>query len=155
MVKSVNAVNAVLVSTSNMDEMIQFYQKLGILFRIEDHGSGKHAEADVGGVHFSLRTQSFDTQPGTRVSVCFHVPNLEECCKNLESCGLRLVEPPKPMPFGGVIAVIADPDGNQVFLSRWQTDEEYNRNFPANRAQSPDAPKGRIRRGSLLRVQFP
>lgn len=66
----------------------------------------------------------------SNISFSFQVPNLEEYCLELEKKGIKLAKPPAPQPFGGVIAELYDPDGNHIFLNRWQTKEEYARNFP-------------------------
>lgn len=119
-----------------MSKLIEFYKTLGVPLEVNDHGGGLHAEADFGAIHFALQPWKSSDQPTSNVSFSFHVPNLEEYCRELEAKGLSFKRPPTPMSFGGVIAVIHDPDGNQIFLNRWQTDDEYAKNFPVSSKHS-------------------
>ncbi|HRK07288.1 MAG TPA: VOC family protein [Pseudobdellovibrionaceae bacterium] len=127
------SIDAVFISTPNMEKVIDFYKTLGVPLKVNDHGGGLHAEADFGDVHFAIQPWTSHDAPKGNVSFSFQVPNLEEYCRELESKGLKFTRPATPMPFGGVIAVIHDPDGNQIFLNRWQSDEEYEKNFPAKK----------------------
>lgn len=123
------SVNALFIRTRNMDKLIGFYQALGLPLKISDHGGGLHAECDIGDLHFALQPWKSHEAPTSNVSFSFHVPNLEEYCRQLEG-QLEFSSKPTPQPFGGVTAEIHDPDGNHIFLTRWQSDDEYKRNFP-------------------------
>lgn len=123
-------INAIFISTPNMEKLIDFYKMLGVPLKVNNHGGGLHAEADFGEIHFALQPWRSNEVPNGNVTFSFHVPNLEAYCRELESKGLKFTRPATPMSFGGVIAVIHDPDGNQIFLSRWQSEEEYAKNFP-------------------------
>lgn len=127
------AVNALLISTTNMEKLIEFYQKLGVPLKVNNHGGGIHAEADFGELHFALQPWKTHEKPASNISFSFDVPNLEEYCRSLESKGLKFTKTPAPQPFGGVTAEIHDPDGNHIFLTRWQSDEEYAKNFPSKK----------------------
>ena len=122
------SINALFLTTKNMNVMVDFYQRLGLPLKVSDHGGGLHAECEMGEVHFALHPPREGTPTQSRFS--FHVPNLEEYCAELKDKGLVFMKDPAPHPFGGVIAELHDPDGNQVILTRWQSQEEYARNFP-------------------------
>lgn len=124
------SLNAVFVSTSNMEKVIKFYQTLGVPLKVNNHGGGVHAEADFGDLHFAIQPWKSNEKPSSNVSFSFHVPELEDYCRSLEAKGLEFKTRPTPQPFGGVTAEINDPDGNHIFLTRWQSDEEYAKNFP-------------------------
>lgn len=124
-----NAIDAIFISTSNMDRMISFYRTLGVPLKVNDHGGGLHAEADFGDLHFALQPWKSQDIVNSNISFSFKVPNLEEYCEVLKANGIEFASPPTPKPFGGVIAELKDPDGNHLFLNRWQTDEEYKKNF--------------------------
>ena len=126
-------IDAIFISTKNMDKLIEFYRALGVPLKVNDHGRGLHAEADLGAVHFALQPWKSEEIPKSNISFSFFVPNLEDYCRELESKGLQFSKPPTPQPFGGVIAEIYDPDGNHIFLNRWQSDEEYAKNFPSQK----------------------
>jgi catechol 2,3-dioxygenase-like lactoylglutathione lyase family enzyme len=126
------SVNALFVSTSNMDAAIQFYRDLGVPLQVSNHGGGTHAEADFGNLHFAIQPWKSHSSPASNVAFSFHVANLEEYCRLLQEKGLKFKTLPTPQPFGGVTAEIYDPDGNHIFLTRWQSDEEYAKNFPSS-----------------------
>jgi predicted enzyme related to lactoylglutathione lyase len=107
-----------------MDESIAFYQALGVPLEVNDHGGGKHAEAEFGDVHFAIWPPRgpVGAGEGSSISFCFHVPNLEAYCRELEAKGLPFLHGPMELPFGGVIASLRDPDGNKVTLMRWQSE---------------------------------
>lgn len=127
------SIDAIFISTPNMPKLIEFYQTLGIPLKVNNHGGGLHAEANIGDIHFALQPWRSHETPIGNVTFSFHVPNLEDYCHELEEKGFVFTKPATPMSFGGVIATIKDPDGNQIFLNRWQTDEEYAKNFPAKK----------------------
>lgn len=124
------SVNALFVSAANMEASIQFYRTLGVPLKVNDHGGGMHAEADFGEVHFALQPWKAPATPTSNVSFSFQVDDLEEYCETLVAKGLKFKSMPQPQPFGGVTAEIYDPDGNHIFLTRWQSAEEYAKNFP-------------------------
>ncbi len=124
------SVNALFVRTQNMDAAIKFYRDLGVPLEVHNHGGGTHAEADFGDLHFAIQPWHSHALPTSNVSFSFHVPNLEEYCRELENKGMKLKTQPTAQPFGGVTAEINDPDGNHIFLTRWQSKEEYAKNFP-------------------------
>jgi predicted enzyme related to lactoylglutathione lyase len=129
----IKSLNAFFIATKNMEKLIEFYKTLGVPLKVNDHGGGLHAEADFGDVHFALQPWKSQEIPKSNISFSFHVPNLEEYCQSLESQGIKFSVRVAPQPFGGVTAELHDPDGNHIFLTRWQTDEEYERNFPAKK----------------------
>lgn len=123
------SINALFVTTKNMGPLIEFYKTLGVPLRVSDHGGGQHAEAQFGNVHFAIQPWTQTEKPTSNIRFAFNVPNLEAYCRELEGKGLRLQSQPTPSPFGGVTAEITDPDGNHIILMRWQTEEEYDKNF--------------------------
>jgi predicted enzyme related to lactoylglutathione lyase len=129
----IKSLNAFFIATKNMEKLIEFYKILGVQLKVGDHGGGLHAEADFGDVHFALQPWKSQEIPKSNISFSFHVPNLEEYCQSLESRGIKFSVPVAPQPFGGVTAELHDPDGNHIFLTRWQTDEEYAKNFPTKK----------------------
>lgn len=124
-------IDAIFISTKNMERLVEFYRTLGVPLKVNDHGRGLHAEANLGDVHFALQPWTTQETARSNISYSFFVPNLESYCRDLESKGLTLTKQPTPQPFGGVIAEIYDPDGNHIFLNRWQSEEEYAKNFPS------------------------
>ncbi len=127
------SINAIFISTKNMNNLIEFYKTLGVPLKVNDHGGGLHAEADFGKLHFALQPWKTNETTKSNVSFSFNVPNLEKYHEELVAKGIKFTTPPTPHPFGGVTAEVHDPDGNHIFLTRWQSDEEYEKNFPSKK----------------------
>ena len=118
----VKAINAILIESSNLSRSVEFYNGLGINLTIHDHGGGQHAEADIDDCHFAIFPggKEFSQKPNVRFS--FHVPDLEECYKQLCEKGYKFESKPISQPFGGITANLTDPDGNRVTLMKWESD---------------------------------
>jgi predicted enzyme related to lactoylglutathione lyase len=122
----IQAINAVLLSTQNPQRLIDFYSRLGVKLKTSDHGSGLHAEAEFGAVHFAIWGRATAAPPveASNVNFSFHVPKLEEAYEELKSKGIVFDSAPTPLPFGGVVANLRDPDGNRITLMRWASDKK-------------------------------
>lgn len=119
----IKSINAVMISSAEPKRLIDFYTLIGIPLKISDHGGGVHAETDYGDVHFAI--WGGGGSPMAKNNVCFslRVPNLEEYYEELVAKGVKFDHPPKPLPFGGVVAGLTDPDGNRLVLMRWDSDK--------------------------------
>lgn len=122
----IRAINAILISTKSAEPLIQFYQKLGVPLKLENHGGGVHAEADFGDVHFAIweRPSASDPVKASNLSFSFHVPHLEEFYEKKVREGMVFDHPPMALPFGGVVTGLKDPDGNRITLMRWDSDRK-------------------------------
>lgn len=119
----IRGINAVLIGTQHIDEMIEFYQELGFPLKIADHGDGKHAECDFGELHFSIQPRGGEAVDRSNVMFSLHVPELEAFVEELKDKGIEIDADPMDLPFGGAIAELRDPDGNSICLMRWDTDK--------------------------------
>lgn len=119
----IQSINAILISSANPLRLIDFYSSLGLKLKIANHGGGVHAETDLGGMHFSIQSGGHLSADRNNVSFSFYVPDLETAYETLLNKGIQFDEPPRALPFGGVIARLSDPDGNQVILMRWDSDK--------------------------------
>ena len=54
--------------------------------------------------------------PSGGVRLYFEVKPLEKFCKQLEAAGVKIKQPPKPMPWGWTHAYLDDPDGHEISL---------------------------------------
>ncbi len=50
------SVNAIFISTANMEKLVEFYTTLGVPLKVNNHGDGLHAEANFGDLHFALQS---------------------------------------------------------------------------------------------------
>jgi len=119
----IKAVNAVMISSSDPQRLINFYTSIGISLKVADHGGGLHAETDFGDVHFAIWSGGQSVAEKSNVCFSLHVPNLEEHYESLLKKGVKFDHPPKQLPFGGVIAGLTDPDGNRLVLMRWDSEK--------------------------------
>jgi len=67
---------------------------------------------------------------GRETGLTFHVPDLLHYCERLHEHGVRFINEPTKQPFG-IMAMIADPDGNVLAL--WEEDREGSENVSGKR----------------------
>ena len=121
----IDAVNAVLISTRDVGRLADFYRnKVGIPLKINDHGGGLHAEAEIGHTHFALFPGGPGPQPKGPVTFSLHVDDIDAEYEAMKARGVVFDAPPGPAPFGGVVAMFRDPDGNGVCLMVWQSERK-------------------------------
>jgi GTP cyclohydrolase II len=82
-------------------------------------------EMSLGASSFFIETNSdrrepgFEgTPPGGRCSIVFGVTDIEEFCREAVAAGARMVVKPVRQHWGGINAVVADPDGNEFILDQ-------------------------------------
>lgn len=126
----IKGINGILISSKNPARLIEFYKKIGFKLKTSDHGDGLHAEGDYGDVHFAIwgaetRVRSHiwghdEQSPNSNITFSVHVPELEKVYKELINIGIVFESAPQALPFGGVLAILKDPDGNRIVMMRWQ-----------------------------------
>jgi predicted enzyme related to lactoylglutathione lyase len=104
----------VTFTVSDLERAVEFYER--ILELPKKYQFSTYAGFDCGGVEIGLR-------PGTPVGeqegapcVNFLVRDVDEACRTLRERGVRLLKEPHDTPWGGRIALLADPDGNRLQL---------------------------------------
>ena len=55
-------------------------------------------------------------QPAESMRLYFETKDVENACDHLEKNGVKIVQPPKMMPWGWKHAYVNDPDGHEVSL---------------------------------------
>lgn len=121
-------VGAVIWTSSRVNEMLEFYQLLGIPLAPDTHeepGHATHFEADVDGVHYAIfpakdngAKQDLGSGPGTTSGATMlglAVEELERLSEQLKARGVRFRTPLQDTPWGKRI-VVFDPDGRAVEL---------------------------------------
>jgi catechol 2,3-dioxygenase-like lactoylglutathione lyase family enzyme len=89
-----------------------FYRALGLLLTRENHGGPEHYAADAGGVVFEIYPLTLGKAPTTDTRLGFVVDDVVGLLPLLTAAGGRiLTEAPDR-------AVVADPDGHRVELTR-------------------------------------
>ena len=119
----IDAINAVLISTKDVRCLAEFYRdKVGIPLKINDHGGGLHAEAEIGHTHFAIFPGGPSSSPKGPITFSLHVDDIDAEYAAMKARGVVFAAPPGPAPFGGVVASFRDPDGNGVCLMVWQSE---------------------------------
>ena len=106
------------VFVSDLDCAIEFYQaKLGLklLHSAPDHG---YASFSAGSVRLGLAVAGSDQREliGRHTGVGLAVSDLEKEHSRLSDLGVAFTMPPTRQPWGGFMALAADPDGNVFYI---------------------------------------
>lgn len=112
------------VFVRDLDRAVAFYQgTLGIDLQ---HASPEHGYAalSAGGVRLGLAVPGpADAELiGRHTGVGLTVVDLEAEHTRLTALGVRFTMPPTRQPWGGFMALIADPDGNVFYLDQASAD---------------------------------
>ena len=114
----VEGVLMVAFRVRDFEASLHFYRDvLGIPLEVDNEN--KHAEYSFHNPYFHFAI--FPAQPGAesvRTHVAFQAANCRELFDSAVAAGAEAVTAPRSMPYagGGISAVLADPDGNQVEL---------------------------------------
>jgi len=110
-------INLIVIRTKDIDQLVNFYQKLGIQFDYHRHGKGPfHYAAELDGTVFEiyplLKNQA---QPDHSLRLGFDVEQLDELITTLEKDNVKILSAPTSFEFG-YFAVIKDLDGRKIEL---------------------------------------
>ena len=82
-----------------------------------------HADAEHGYASFDAKTislglaQTDDTSLlGRHTGLGFVVADIDGTCEELKAKGVKFEMEPTPQPWGGILALFLDPDGNVFYL---------------------------------------
>jgi len=112
---------AVRVFVHDWDAAIEFYEsKLGLerKFYSEEFG---WAEFDVGGPVFGVERVAKDDADGSKhvgrfLGVSLQVDDIQKTYEELTAKGVEFTSPPEKQSWGGTLAFVKDPDGNEFIL---------------------------------------
>lgn len=116
-----NSINWFEIPARDMDKAVVFYEKtLGVKLQREVFGGEPHAifpvEKDAKGVTGALVTAN-RLQPGAGVLIYLDAPDgVKACLARAKAAGAKEIAPHMAIGEHGFIAVVADPEGNQVGL---------------------------------------
>lgn len=108
------------VFVADLDRAIAFYgDTLGLVveFASPEHG---YASFSAGAVRLGLALPGADQASlvGRHTGIGLEVADLEAEHARLAGLGVRFAMPPTRQPWGGYMAMFADPDGNQFYLDQ-------------------------------------
>jgi len=114
----VQGVLMVAFRVRDFEASLHFYRDvLGVPLEVD--GENRHAEYSFSEPYFHFAI--FPAAPGgesLRAHVAFQTANCRDLFEQAVAAGAEAVTPPRAMPYagGGISAVLADPDGNQIEL---------------------------------------
>jgi predicted enzyme related to lactoylglutathione lyase len=116
------------VFTSDLARAVGFYRDtLGFPLELQ-HAEFGYASFRPEGLRLGIAQVDAD-DPQARALVGRHtgiglgVPDLDAAHRELAAKGVRFPSPPAKQPWGGYMAVLADPDGNLLYLDQLHPSE--------------------------------
>jgi predicted enzyme related to lactoylglutathione lyase len=110
------------VFVSDLERAIDFYEKkLGLELRhaAREHGYAAFTAGPVGlGLAQVEQGAPEAGLVGRHTGVGLGVPDLASAYEQLRGRGVRFTQPPEKQPWGGFMAMLADPDGNVFYLDQ-------------------------------------
>lgn len=108
------------VFVSDLARAVQFYEgslKLGLEFSSPEHG---YASLSAGSIRLGLAMPGPEQSGivGRHTGVGLEVEDLDGEYARLSRLGVKFVMPPTRQPWGGFMALVADPDGNVFYLDQ-------------------------------------
>ncbi len=111
------------IFSGNFDAAVTFYRDtlgLPLRFQEEEHG---YAAFDTGTVGFSVARVAPDADNykdlvGRFTGVGLSVDDLDTEYQRLSDLGVAFSMPPTQQPWGGYMAIVKDPDGNEIYLDQ-------------------------------------
>jgi catechol 2,3-dioxygenase-like lactoylglutathione lyase family enzyme len=108
------ALHRVIISVDSVDAALAFYRDLLGLTAAEGGGLTRLGD---GAVEILLHERP--SRPSDLgVALAFHVDDVDAICASWARAGGTVVEPPARQPWGERMAVVRDPDGHLVCLTR-------------------------------------
>jgi len=108
------------VFVTDLERAVAFYRdtlELEMQFVAPEHG---YASFAAGSVRLGLAVAGPDQAAlvGRHTGVGWEVADLEAAHRRLAALGVAFPMPPTRQPWGGVMALVADPDGNVHYLDQ-------------------------------------
>lgn len=118
-----NELTYVIAFVSDMKRSVEFYRDVfGLPLKFESpHWTEFANQGSTLALH-PARSENPDappseTTPAGHCHLGFSVPHLDAFHHEMQSKGVRCVQAPRALDFGGRLAVYADPDGLQISVS--------------------------------------
>src|SRR5262249_49123277 len=111
------------IYVSDLGRAVDFYHGvlgLPLIFR-DDRFS--YARLDAGPIYLGVAAvdraaDNFSSLVGRHTGIGFAVPDIDAAYRTLSAKGVQFPMVPSDQPWGGRLALFADPDGNVLYLDR-------------------------------------
>jgi predicted enzyme related to lactoylglutathione lyase len=115
-------VSHMMVFVSDMDRAAEFNGKtlgIGVANRSQDFP--QYVELASEGAILALNQPSDQWTEGKRLigrnmGITMTVPDIQSIYRSLAAKGVRFAQPPAKQPWSGTMAILLDPDGNEIAL---------------------------------------
>lgn len=107
--------NQVTVPSSNLEQSISFYEKLGLRLIVSTHAHYARFACPDGNSTFSIHKTETTTKT-CGVTVYFEDENLDTTVEELMQQGIQFEQLPIDQPWLWREAHLSDPDGNKIIL---------------------------------------
>jgi predicted enzyme related to lactoylglutathione lyase len=110
-------VSYVNVYVEDFDRALEFYQHtLGLPLRFADEKFG-FASFETGGARLNVSHSGGNAElVGRHTGIGLGVDDIQAAYEELSAKGVKFEQKPERMPWGGMLAILEDPDGNRLFL---------------------------------------
>jgi catechol 2,3-dioxygenase-like lactoylglutathione lyase family enzyme len=107
-----------VIRTAKLSDCLEFYQKLGLVFVEEKHGSGPvHYSCKAGDVLIELYPATAPDDCGdSNVRLGFSVSSIDEVLQQLRTGGAEILKTPEDTQWGRRVVAL-DPDGRKVEIT--------------------------------------
>ena len=112
------SIGYVNVYVSALEPALDFYgEKLGLVLAMQDAEHG-YASFDAGPIRLGVAVASGEQAElvGGMTGIGLVVDDLEDEHARLSALGVAFPMAPARQPWGGFMALVSDPDGNQLYL---------------------------------------
>jgi catechol 2,3-dioxygenase-like lactoylglutathione lyase family enzyme len=109
--------HTVIVQTSRMEEMAEFYRR-GLGLKEPNATGGDHLGFPLPSAYFGFDQVSDVPASSGVISVWFEVEDIQAAFNRFLELGARVKYPPNQKPWGAVLAALFDPDGNVFGLTQ-------------------------------------
>ena len=112
------------VYVHDFERAVAFYRDaLGFRMRFQDERFGYASLQSPGGAQLGIAriepgAPNAGELVGRHTGIGLGVENLDAVYEELVGRGVRFEQAPQEMPWGGRLAILLDPDGNQLFLDQ-------------------------------------
>ncbi len=112
-----------VIRTTEIEQVLGFYQLLGVNFIEHRHGTGPmHFATKLDGLVFEIYPTKKPENVDRMTRLGFALPDLPGIVDRLRSHAIPIIEEPKPTDWG-LRAIVNDPDGRVVELYALESTE--------------------------------
>jgi lactoylglutathione lyase len=106
------------IFATDFDRAVNFYQqKLGLPLRFRDEKFG-YASFTTQGAGLAIARVEDQALVGRHTGIGLGVADIDAAYKELTAKGVKFTMPPTKQPWGGVLALFSDSEGNILYLDQ-------------------------------------